>query len=69
MNGFAERGLDEAAFGEKKGIGGGIRSFDAFREYRKIVFVACLLTVAETLLQLRRKLPTLVERLAEGTPL
>ena len=33
MNGFAERGLDEDAFGEKKSLTGGIRSFDAFREY------------------------------------
>ena len=33
MNGFAERGLDEDAFGEKKGAFSGIRSFDAFREY------------------------------------
>ena len=33
MNGFAERGLDEDAFGEKKDALSSIRSFDAFREY------------------------------------
>ena len=32
MNGFADRGLDESAFGEKKGLSEGIRSFDAFRK-------------------------------------
>ena len=32
MNGFAERGLNEDAFGEKKDAFSGIRSFDAFRE-------------------------------------
>ena len=31
MNGFADKGLDEDAFGEKKGLSSGIRSFDAFR--------------------------------------
>ena len=31
MNGFAAHGLDEDAFGEKKGLSSGIRSFDAFR--------------------------------------
>lgn len=32
MNGFADHGLDEGAFGEKKGLSEGIRSFDAFRK-------------------------------------
>ena len=32
MNGFADQGLDEGAFGEKKGISEGLRTFDAFRE-------------------------------------
>lgn len=32
MNGFADRGLDEAAFGEKKGFTEGLRTFDAFRK-------------------------------------
>ncbi len=32
MNGFADHGLDENAFGEKKGFSEGIRSFDAFRK-------------------------------------
>ena len=31
MNGFVDHGLDEAAFGEKKGLSNGLRSFDAFR--------------------------------------
>lgn len=31
MNGFADHGLDEAAFGEKKGFTDGLRTFDAFR--------------------------------------
>lgn len=32
MNGFGDHGLDESAFGEKKGLSEGIRSFDAFRK-------------------------------------
>ena len=32
MNGFVDHGLDENAFGEKKGFSEGIRSFDAFRK-------------------------------------
>ena len=33
MNGFADRGLDEGAFGEKNGgFRQNIRTFDAFRE-------------------------------------
>lgn len=32
MNGFADHGLDEAAFGEKKGFSEGLRTFDAFRK-------------------------------------
>lgn len=31
MNGFADRTLDEGAFGEKKGFSEGLRTFDAFR--------------------------------------
>ncbi|WEW58354.1 hypothetical protein PRK78_003822 [Emydomyces testavorans] len=30
MNGFADHGLDEDAFGDKKGLAGGLRTFDAF---------------------------------------
>lgn len=32
MNGFADHGLDESAFGEKASLGSGLRTFDAFRE-------------------------------------
>lgn len=32
MNGFADHGLDESVFGEKKGFSDGLRTFDAFRE-------------------------------------
>jgi hypothetical protein len=32
MNGFTEKGLDEAAFGEKASFAQGLRTFDAFRE-------------------------------------
>lgn len=32
MNSYADHGLDEDAFGEKRG-GSGLRTFDAFREY------------------------------------
>lgn len=32
MNGFADHGLDDSAFGEKKGLSENIRTFDAFRE-------------------------------------
>lgn len=31
MNGFVDHGLDEGAFGEKKGFSEGLRTFDAFR--------------------------------------
>ena len=31
MNGFASHGLDEDAFGEKSGLQGGLKTFDAFR--------------------------------------
>lgn len=31
MNGFADHGLDEGAFGEKKGFSEAFRTFDAFR--------------------------------------
>lgn len=37
MNGFTDHGLDESAFGEKKGLSEGIRSFDAFRTISPIV--------------------------------
>jgi hypothetical protein len=33
MNGFAAHGLDEDAFAEKSGLTGGLRTFDAFREF------------------------------------
>ena len=33
MNGFADHGLDEGAFGEKKGFSEGLRTFDAFRMF------------------------------------
>lgn len=33
MNGFADHGLSEDAFGEKDNLAGGLRSFDAFRKY------------------------------------
>lgn len=32
MNGFAENGLDEDAFGDKAGLSG-LKTFDAFRRY------------------------------------
>jgi len=32
MDGFAERGIDEGDFGEKKGLSV-VKAFDAFREY------------------------------------
>lgn len=31
MNGFAAHGLDEDAFGEKRSITAGLKTFDAFR--------------------------------------
>ena len=33
MNGFVAQSLDEDAFGEKKGIGKGLKTFDAFRKF------------------------------------
>jgi hypothetical protein len=33
MNGFVPQNLDEDAFGEKKGIGKGLKTFDAFRKF------------------------------------
>ena len=32
MNGFADHGLDEAAFGEKRGFTSNLQTFDAFRK-------------------------------------
>jgi hypothetical protein len=39
MNGFAEHGLDEGAFGEK--TGNIVKAFDAFREFHFIQPSAC----------------------------
>ena len=36
MNGFVDHRLDEAAFGEKKGLTGGLSTFDAFRKLNPI---------------------------------
>ncbi|EEH50048.2 uncharacterized protein PADG_06127 [Paracoccidioides brasiliensis Pb18] len=62
MNGFAKHGLDEDAFGEKFGIGSGLRTFDAFPktkptytsstrrggQWTVVVFVLCaLLSISE----------------------
>ena len=33
MNGFAEKGLDEDAFGEKSNVQKGLQTFDAFRMF------------------------------------
>lgn len=33
MNGFADHGLDQAAFGEKEGFTSNLRTFDAFRRF------------------------------------
>lgn len=33
MNGFADRGLSEDAFGEKESLSAGLKSFDAFRTF------------------------------------
>lgn len=38
MNGFADRGLDEAAFGEKGGFTKNLRTFDAFRKSLYSIF-------------------------------
>jgi len=35
MNGFENKSLDEDAFGDKKALAG-LKTFDAFREYRSI---------------------------------
>lgn len=35
MNGFADHGLDESAFGESKAISA-VKAFDAFREYTSV---------------------------------
>ena len=43
MNGFADHGLDENAFGEKKGFSEGIKSFDAFRKCFQTARVTCFL--------------------------
>ena len=39
MNGFADHGLDEAAFGEKRGFSSNLQTFDAFRKliYRNLL--------------------------------
>ena len=36
MNGFASHGLDEDAFGEKSGLQGGLKTFDAFRTWNSV---------------------------------
>ena len=42
MNGFADRQLDESAFGEKKTFTEGLRTFDAFRKWGVyLVFYLC----------------------------
>jgi hypothetical protein len=33
MNGFSKHELDEDAFGEKKDVGAGLKTFDAFRAF------------------------------------
>jgi hypothetical protein len=38
MNGFAERGLDEDAFGEKKG--NIVQAFDAFRMFPDLLLLS-----------------------------
>lgn len=45
MNGFADQGLDEGAFGEKKGLSEGLRTFDAFREFLSSSFNFILATL------------------------
>lgn len=45
MNGFADQGLDEGAFGEKKGLSEGLRTFDAFRELLSSSFNSILATL------------------------
>jgi hypothetical protein len=37
MNGFADHGLDEAAFGDKSGFTEGLRTFDAFRKLAQLL--------------------------------
>ena len=44
MNGFADHGLDESAFSEKKGLSEGIRSFDAFRKNSPLIALSHGLT-------------------------
>lgn len=38
MNGFADHGLDEAAFGENRNLASNLRTFDAFRTYHILSF-------------------------------
>lgn len=45
MDGFADQGLDEGAFGEKKGLSEGLRTFDAFRELLSSSFNSILATL------------------------
>lgn len=51
MNGFADQGLDEGAFGEKKGISEGLRTFDAFRELHIVLpsFNSIIATLSQRL--------------------
>lgn len=34
MNGFADHGLDDTAFGDKGGFTSNLQTFDAFRKFR-----------------------------------
>lgn len=47
MNGFVDHGLDESAFGEKKGFSEGIRSFDAFRKIFPIPLRSYLINILD----------------------
>ena len=60
MNGFADRGLNEGAFGEKNGgFRENIRTFDAFRKTSLYMIVPSYDTIRETSSQRRWSHPLL----------
>lgn len=45
MNGFEKHGLDEGDFEDHSGLGAGLRTFDAFREYNTCILSWCFFSV------------------------
>lgn len=62
MNGFADHGLDEAAFGEKKGFTEGLRTFDAFRKLCASPLRGFFSTINSLSMPISSDIPMLIHR-------